>query len=91
MHRSGFGRRYGLACDPASPASIAAALRALLDDCRIVVPEGLPEKWSHAPFAADIADGFIFGRGAGGTTCPGQKLYDKLGTPEAVLHFDIAP
>ena len=29
-----------------------------------VVPEGHAERWSHAPFAADIADGFIFGRGA---------------------------
>ena len=29
-----------------------------------VVPEGLVDKWSHAPFAADIADGFIYGRGA---------------------------
>ena len=29
-----------------------------------VVPEGLVESWSHAPFAADIADGFIYGRGA---------------------------
>ena len=29
-----------------------------------VVPEGNAESWSHLPFAADIADGFIFGRGA---------------------------
>ncbi len=29
-----------------------------------VVPEGHTESWSHAPFAADIADGFIYGRGA---------------------------
>ena len=29
-----------------------------------VVPEGNAESWSHAPFAAGIAGGFIFGRGA---------------------------
>ena len=29
-----------------------------------VVPEGHADSWSHAPFAADIADGFIYGRGA---------------------------
>lgn len=29
-----------------------------------VVPEGHAESWSHAPFAAGIADGFIYGRGA---------------------------
>lgn len=29
-----------------------------------VVPEGHAESWSHEPFAADIADGFIYGRGA---------------------------
>ncbi len=29
-----------------------------------VVPEGHAGSWAHKPFAADIADGFIFGRGA---------------------------
>lgn len=29
-----------------------------------VVPEGYTDSWTHQPFAADIADGFIFGRGA---------------------------
>jgi succinyl-diaminopimelate desuccinylase len=29
-----------------------------------VVPEGPPESWTHPPFAAEIADGFIYGRGA---------------------------
>ena len=29
-----------------------------------VVPEGHVDAWSHAPFAADIADGFVYGRGA---------------------------
>jgi len=29
-----------------------------------VVPEGIASSWSHPPFAAEIADGFIFGRGA---------------------------
>ena len=29
-----------------------------------MVPEGLVDKWTYPPFAADIADGFIYGRGA---------------------------
>ena len=29
-----------------------------------VVPEGIVESWTHAPFAADIADGYVYGRGA---------------------------
>ncbi|MFO1122816.1 MAG: succinyl-diaminopimelate desuccinylase [Hyphomicrobiales bacterium] len=29
-----------------------------------VVPEGHAEAWAHPPFAAEIADGFIYGRGA---------------------------
>lgn len=29
-----------------------------------VVPEGIVESWTHAPFAADISNGFIYGRGA---------------------------
>jgi len=29
-----------------------------------VVPEGILEGWTHQPFAADIADGFVYGRGA---------------------------
>ena len=29
-----------------------------------VVPEGIVENWTHQPFAADIADGFVYGRGA---------------------------
>ena len=29
-----------------------------------VVPEGIVESWTHPPFAADIANGFIYGRGA---------------------------
>ena len=38
-----------------------------------VVPEGDPTDWSHPPFAAEIHDGRMFGRGAvdmkGGITC----------------------
>ncbi len=30
-----------------------------------VVPTGTVEAWSHPPFAADIADGRVYGRGAG--------------------------
>ena len=29
-----------------------------------VVPEGLLDGWTHSPFAGEIADGFVFGRGA---------------------------
>jgi succinyl-diaminopimelate desuccinylase len=29
-----------------------------------VVPEGILESWTHSPFAAEIADGYIYGRGA---------------------------
>ena len=29
-----------------------------------VVPEGHPEKWTHQPFAADISNGYVYGRGA---------------------------
>ena len=29
-----------------------------------VVPEGILEGWTHSPFAAEIEDGYIFGRGA---------------------------
>ena len=29
-----------------------------------VVPPGDPARWSHGPFAGDIADGFVHGRGA---------------------------
>ncbi len=29
-----------------------------------VVPEGIADSWSHEPFAGEIADGFIYGRGA---------------------------
>ena len=29
-----------------------------------VVPEGIVESWTHQPFAAEIADGFVYGRGA---------------------------
>ena len=29
-----------------------------------VVPEGIVDSWTHAPFAGEIADGFVYGRGA---------------------------
>ena len=29
-----------------------------------VVPEGIVESWAHPPFAAEISNGFIYGRGA---------------------------
>jgi succinyl-diaminopimelate desuccinylase len=29
-----------------------------------VVPEGILDSWTHSPFAAEIADGFVYGRGA---------------------------
>ncbi len=29
-----------------------------------VVPEGILESWTHSPFAAEISNGFVYGRGA---------------------------
>ncbi len=29
-----------------------------------VVPEGILDSWTHSPFAGEIADGFVYGRGA---------------------------
>ena len=50
-----------------------------------VVPEGNAESWSHPPFAASIADGFIFGRGAtdmkGSVAAFAAAAIDYLKTP----------
>ena len=37
----------------------------LLDACADTAPAGDPAQWSHAPFAADCEDGWLYGRGAG--------------------------
>jgi succinyl-diaminopimelate desuccinylase len=47
-----------------------------------VVPTGDAKSWSHAPFAADIADGVLYGRGAvdmkGAVACKVAAALDRL-------------
>jgi len=64
----------GIACEIVGPAAnrgtIVARLKGegseppllLMSHTDVVAVE--PDKWSHNPFAAEIADGFIYGRGA---------------------------
>lgn len=64
----------GIACTVVGPqpdrATLIARLRGngseapllLMSHTDVVAVE--PEKWSHPPFAAEIADGFLYGRGA---------------------------
>ena len=64
----------GIACEIVGPAAnrgtIVARLKGdgseppllLMSHTDVVAVE--PEKWTHDPFAAEIADGFIYGRGA---------------------------
>ncbi len=64
----------GIACEIVGPApdrgTIVARLKGdgsappllLMSHTDVVAVE--PEKWTHDPFAAEIADGFIYGRGA---------------------------
>ncbi len=64
----------GIACEIVGPApdrgTIVARLKGdgsappllLMSHTDVVAVE--PEKWTHNPFAAEIADGFIYGRGA---------------------------
>ena len=66
--------RDGIACEIVGPAphrgSIVARLKGagsappllLMSHTDVVAVE--PEKWTHDPFAAEIEDGFIYGRGA---------------------------
>ena len=62
-----------------------------------VVPPGDPASWSHAPFAADIADGVLFGRGAvdmkGAIACKIAATLDHLaangGKPKGSISFLI--
>ncbi len=61
-----------------------------------VVPVGDEASWSHPPFAADIADGQMFGRGAvdmkGGIACFAAavaRYIDKNGVPEGSISFLI--
>ena len=47
-----------------------------------VVPPGDAKAWSHAPFAGDIADGVLYGRGAvdmkGAIACKVAAALDHL-------------
>src|SRR2546423_2763022 len=61
-----------------------------------VVPPGDESKWTHPPFAAEIADGLLYGRGAvdmkGGIACKLAAALDYLaahGKPKGSLSFLI--
>ncbi|HEX2147700.1 MAG TPA: M20/M25/M40 family metallo-hydrolase, partial [Pseudorhizobium sp.] len=61
-----------------------------------VVPPGDEADWSHAPFAAEIDDGMLFGRGAvdmkGGIACfiaAIARHIEKHGAPQGSLSFLI--
>jgi succinyl-diaminopimelate desuccinylase len=62
-----------------------------------VVPPGDETAWTHAPFAGDIADGILYGRGAvdmkGAVACFAAAALDYLvaagGTPKGSLSFLI--
>jgi succinyl-diaminopimelate desuccinylase len=62
-----------------------------------VVPTGDEKAWKHAPFAGDIADGLLYGRGAvdmkGGIACAVAAALDCLaaqgGKPQGSISFLI--
>jgi succinyl-diaminopimelate desuccinylase len=60
-----------------------------------VVPPGDEARWSHAPFAAEVADGVMFGRGAvdmkGGIACflSAALSFVAAGRPKGTLSFLI--
>ncbi|MCJ8520439.1 succinyl-diaminopimelate desuccinylase [Pseudorhizobium tarimense] len=61
-----------------------------------VVPPGNDADWSHPPFAAEIADGMLFGRGAvdmkGGIACfvaAVARHIEKVGAPDGSISFLI--
>jgi succinyl-diaminopimelate desuccinylase len=62
-----------------------------------VVPPGNAAEWRHAPFAAEIADGVLYGRGAvdmkGGIACAVAAVLDHLaaagGKPKGSISFLI--
>jgi succinyl-diaminopimelate desuccinylase len=62
-----------------------------------VVPPGEEKAWSHAPFSGEIADGWLYGRGAvdmkGGIACALAAVLDHLaatgGKPKGSISFLI--
>src|SRR5215471_15031040 len=62
-----------------------------------VVPPGDAAAWTHPPFAADVADGMLFGRGAadmkGAIACKVAAVLDHLaaqgGEPKGAISFLI--
>jgi succinyl-diaminopimelate desuccinylase len=62
-----------------------------------VVPPGDEKAWTHAPFAADVADGVLYGRGAadmkGAIACKVAAVLDYLGAsggqPKGSISFLI--
>lgn len=59
-----------------------------------VVPPGDMTRWTHPPFAADIADGVLYGRGAvdmkGGIACAVAAVLDFLADKASALHGSIS-
>jgi len=75
----------------------AAAPHLMLTGHTDVVPPGDEAKWSHPPFASEIADGVLYGRGAvdmkGAIACKIAAVLDHLaahsGTPKGSISFLI--
>ncbi len=59
-----------------------------------VVPPGDAAAWTHPPFAADVADGTLFGRGAadmkGAIACKVAAVLDFLAAPRGKPHGSIS-
>jgi succinyl-diaminopimelate desuccinylase len=59
-----------------------------------VVPPGDEAKWTHAPFASEIADGVLYGRGAvdmkGAIACKIAAALDYLGTEGGKLKGSLS-
>ena len=53
-----------------------------------VVPEGDPAKWTHPPYAAEIADGCVWGRGS--TDCK-EILMAEMEAVEALIEEGFVP
>jgi len=71
---------------PGSDPSLKPILLMAHQDVVPIAP-GTEEKWHHAPFAGDIADGFIWGRGAvnGNNTFASRMTWNGAGIRGRVL------
>ena len=78
-----------------TPASAAPPPHLVLAGHTDVVPPGDETRWQHGPFAGDIADGALFGRGAvdmkGAIACKLAAVLDHLaangGKPRGSISF----